>query len=157
MPLEKEFEAELPGVTGRALSLRKQGRMDEAAGVLDAFTAACFNRVLKKVDVLRRRFEEEVVEVSEKYKPYVGKYLANVGPFKNVEYTVVMQNDRLAVDVPDQRIYELKDPDAEGKWHFVLTDQIAVSFDRNNSNQVKGMSLHQAGMTFTLPRMADKE
>ena len=65
-PLEKEFEAELPGVTGRALSLRKQGRMDEAAGVLDAFTAACFSQVLKKVDALRRRFEEEVVEVPEK-------------------------------------------------------------------------------------------
>jgi len=54
-PLEKEFEAELPGVTGRALSLRKQGRMDEAASVLDAFTAACFKQVLKKVDALRRR------------------------------------------------------------------------------------------------------
>jgi hypothetical protein len=34
--------------------------------VLDAFTAACFNQVLKKVDALRRRFEEEVVEVPEK-------------------------------------------------------------------------------------------
>jgi len=155
--LEKEFEAELPGVTGRALSLRKQGRMDEAAGALDAFTAACFNQVLKKVDALRRRFEEEVVEVPEKYKPYVGKYLANFGPFKDVEYTVLMQNDRLAVDVPGQRIYELKDPDAEGKWYFVLTDQIAVSFDRNDSNQVNGMSLYQAGFTFTLPRIADKK
>ena len=95
--------------------------------------------------------------VPEKYKPYVGKYLANFGPFKDVEYTVCMQNDRLAVDVPGQRIYELKDPDTEGKWYFVLTDQIAVSFDRNNSNHVNGMRLYQAGYTFKLPRIADKE
>jgi len=68
-----------------------------------------------------------------------------------------VQNDLLAVDVPGQTIYELKDPDTEGKWYFVLTDQIAVSFDRNDSNQVNGMSLYQAGFTFTLPRIADKE
>jgi len=66
-----------------------------------------------------------------------------------------MQNDRLAVDVPGQRIYELKDPDTEGKWYFVLTDQIGVSFDRNDSNQVNGMRLYQAGYTFKLPRISD--
>jgi len=68
-PLEKEFEAGLPGVIDRAVSLRKQARMDEAAEILDAFSAACFNRVLIKVDALRRRFEEEVLEVPGGEKP----------------------------------------------------------------------------------------
>jgi plasmid maintenance system killer protein len=69
-----------------------------------------------------------------------------------VEFTVLVQNDRLAVDVPGQQIYELKEPDEEGKWYFAITDTIAVSFDRDDEGNVIGMKLYQAGYTFELPR-----
>ena len=49
-------------------------------------------------------------------------------------------------------LYELKPPDVEGKWYFALTSQIAVSFDMNEEEQVIGMKMYQAGMTFELPR-----
>ena len=88
----------------------------------------------------------------EEYEPYIGKYIANFGPFQDVEFTVLVQNDRLAVDVPGQTIYELKDPDEEDKWYFVITDDIAVSFNRDEEGNVIGMKLYQGGYTFELPR-----
>jgi len=86
------------------------------------------------------------------YEPYIGEYVANFGQFEDVEFTVLVQNDRLAVDVPGQQVFELKDPDEEGKWYFAISDTIAVSFDRDDEDNVIGMKLHQAGYTFELPR-----
>jgi hypothetical protein len=63
----------------------------------------------------------------------------------------MVQNNRLAIDVPGQQIYELKEPDSEGKWYFVLTKDIAVSFERDNGN-ITMMKLYQAGLTFELPK-----
>jgi CubicO group peptidase (beta-lactamase class C family) len=89
---------------------------------------------------------------TEDYEPYVGKYIANFGQFKDTIFTVLVQNERLAVDVPGQQIFELKEPDEEGKWYFVITNEIAVSFDRDENDNVIGMKMYQAGMTFELPR-----
>lgn len=86
------------------------------------------------------------------YEPYIGEYVANFGSFQDVMFTVLMQNERLAIDIPGQQIYELKEPDEEGKWYFVISDTIAVSFDRDDEDNVIGMKLHQAGYTFELPR-----
>ena len=102
-------------------------------------------------EALLGEWEEADTDDTNGYEPYIGEYVANFGQFKDVEFTVLVQNDRLAVDVPGQQIFELKDPDEEGKWYFVITDQIAVSFDRDDGNVI-GMKLHQAGYTFELPR-----
>jgi CubicO group peptidase (beta-lactamase class C family) len=88
----------------------------------------------------------------EDYEPYFGDYIANFGQFKDVVFTVLVQNGRLAVDVPGQQVFELKEPDAEGKWYFAITNEIAVSFERDQSDNVIGMKMYQAGMTFELPR-----
>jgi CubicO group peptidase (beta-lactamase class C family) len=86
------------------------------------------------------------------YEAYTGEYIANFAAFENVDFTVLVQNNRLAVDVPGQMIYELKAPDEEGKWYFTLTDEIAVSFDEDGEGTIFGMKMYQAGMTFELPR-----
>ena len=86
------------------------------------------------------------------YEQYLGKYIANFGPFEDERFVVLVQNDRLAIDVPGQRVYELKEPDEEGKWYFVLTNDIAVSFDLADNRQVTGMKMYQAGLVFDLPR-----
>ncbi|MGB6872660.1 MAG: serine hydrolase [Dehalococcoidia bacterium] len=91
-------------------------------------------------------------DATEDYEPYVGKYIANFGEFKNTVFTVLVQNDRLAIDVPDQQVFELKEPDEEGKWYFVISNEIAVSFERDENDNVIGMKMYQAGMTFDLPR-----
>jgi hypothetical protein len=67
-------------------------------------------------------------------------------------FTVLVQNDRLAVDVPGQTVFELRSPDDQGRWYFALTDAIAVSFEENDSGDVVSMTLYQAGLEFELPR-----
>jgi len=89
---------------------------------------------------------------SEDYEPYIGKYIANFGQFQDTVFTVLVQNDRLAVDVPGQQVFELKEPDEEGKWYFAITNDVAVSFERDEAGNVIGMKMYQAGMTFDLPR-----
>ena len=92
------------------------------------------------------------VENAEDYEPYIGEYIANFGQFKDTIFTVLVQNDRLAVDVPGQQVFELKEPDEEGKWYFAITNDVAVSFECDEADNVIGMKLYQAGMTFDLPR-----
>jgi CubicO group peptidase (beta-lactamase class C family) len=86
------------------------------------------------------------------YEQYTGAYIANFGTFKNTEFRVLVQDNHLAVDVPGQQVYELKEPDKEGKWYFAISDDIAVSFDRDNTGNVTGMKMYQAGMVFELPK-----
>jgi CubicO group peptidase (beta-lactamase class C family) len=89
---------------------------------------------------------------TEDYEPYIGEYIANFGQFEDEIFTVLVQNDRLAIDVPGQQIFELKEPDEEGRWYFVISNEIAVSFERDENNDIIGMKMYQAGMTFDLPR-----
>jgi CubicO group peptidase (beta-lactamase class C family) len=89
---------------------------------------------------------------SSEFAPYVGTYIGNFASFDNAKFTVQNKDGVLALDVPDQMLYELKLPDEDGKWYFALTDQIAVSFDRDDDDNVVGLKMYQAGMTFELPR-----
>ncbi len=93
---------------------------------------------------------ESAAEVD--YDDYVGKYVADFGTWEDVRFTVQTKGDRLAVDVPGQTLYELKNPDEDGKWFFALTDEIAVSFDRDEAGDVVGMKMYQSGFAFELPR-----
>lgn len=95
----------------------------------------------------------EAVQVSaDDLSSYVGNYTANFATFKDATFEVLVQNEHLAVDVPGQMTFELYSPDEEGKWYFRLTDQIAISFDRDDSGRPVGLRMHQSGMTFELPR-----
>ncbi|MDH5365012.1 MAG: beta-lactamase family protein, partial [Dehalococcoidia bacterium] len=96
--------------------------------------------------------DADATDTTEDYEPYIGKYIANFGQFQDTEFTVLVQNDRLAIDVPGQQIFELKEPDEEGKWYFVISDEIAISFERDDTGNVSGMKLYQAGLTFELPK-----
>lgn len=86
------------------------------------------------------------------YEPYLGEYYADFGSFKEEYLAVLVQNGKLAVDVPRQTIYELKPENEEGKWAFAITDTIAVSFEKNEAGAVQLMRLHQNGFDFELPK-----
>jgi CubicO group peptidase (beta-lactamase class C family) len=88
----------------------------------------------------------------EDYGPYIGDYIANFGTFKDEIFTVLVQNGRLAIDIPGQNVFELKEPDEEGKRYFVISDEIAVSFERDENDNVIAMYMYQGGGTFDLPR-----
>ncbi len=58
--LEKEFEAGISDVVNSATRLRKDGRTEQAADILDAYTAECLSKVLLKVNELRTGFASRV-------------------------------------------------------------------------------------------------
>jgi secernin len=124
--LEKDFESGIPDVVKRAVELRKSGENNSAVKVLDEYTVECVQKALDKVNELRKRFEEMVIEVPKEYEPYLGKYIANFSQFIDKE-----------------------EPDEEGLWYFAITNTVAVSFEIDNENRVVGMKMHQ---TTEIPR-----
>ena len=84
--------------------------------------------------------------------PYLGKFVADFGPFDDARFTVSAENGRLYVDVPGQTKYELKAPNEEGHWVFALTDAIKVSFDLDQaSGKAQVLHMYQGGLEFELP------
>lgn len=92
---------------------------------------------------------EPVLDLAE-VQPYLGNYHLDK---LNADVTVLVQDGHLAVDVPGQRIYELKPPDAQGRWVFAMTDQIAISFVKNQKNEVTTLTFHQSGLDLEAPRL----
>lgn len=150
-PLEVEFEAELAAVLQEARALRSAGRAKEAAERLDAYSAACAARALATVTELRDRLRALVVEVPAAYLPYLGRYGANLGG-QAVSMEVLFQSGRLALRLPDDRIFELLEPDETGRWVFALTDQASVVFDREGTAPASSLTFQQAGVAFELRR-----
>lgn len=74
---------------------------------------------------------------------------------KNLDVTVVIQNNRLAVDHPGQMVYELTPPDSDGWCTFRVTDAIRVRFNRDSDGNVVSMSHQQNGAEITFERVAD--
>lgn len=76
---------------------------------------------------------------------------------QNKDCEVLMQNGRLAIDVPGQMVYELRAPNDEDKWVFRATDGIAIRFNHADDGDVESLTMFQAGREFTLPRTGDPE
>jgi hypothetical protein len=96
--------------------------------------------------------QRAVAEVPPMYKPYLGVYLADFAAHNNEEFTVKVVNGHLAVDIPSQLVFELHDPDEEGRWKFKMADEIAVSFERDADGIVNLMKIYQAGYVFDVPK-----
>ena len=90
---------------------------------------------------------------ADKLAEYVGEY-----PFAALGVTVkaLVKDGKLCLDVPGQTVYELKWPDAGGKWFFALTNTIAVGFVRDDKGQITSMTMYQGGLEMDLPRKGVK-
>jgi hypothetical protein len=71
-----------------------------------------------------------------RYLPYLGRY---DGPRK--VFTVLVQNKRLAVDIPGRMVFELKDPDGQDRWYFMITPDVYITFAEDDSHKVTGMTM----------------
>lgn len=142
--LEEEFASGVPDVIQRAVELRNTGNTEEAAKVLDDYTARCVSKAVEKVNELRLRFEN--AGVPDRFKPYMGTYLANFGTFKNAEFNVTVQNNSLAVDIPVQGVVELKEPDEFGRRYFKVSNQVAVSFEEGEEGMVSTLKFHETNI-----------
>lgn len=94
---------------------------------------------------------EPVVPLPVEWKPYLGTYYANFAHYKNAPFKVLFQNGHLAVDIPDQLVFELNKPNSEGRWAFVISDKITVGFKKDATGKVISMNLKQAMASYDLP------
>ncbi len=91
-------------------------------------------------------------EVPESLRPYVGMFVANFASFDNEEFEVRVRDGKLVLDIPSQIPFELLEPDDQGQWAFAMApEQIKVTFDRNDEDEVIGLRLHQAGQVWEVP------
>jgi hypothetical protein len=86
-------------------------------------------------------FNEDASPLSEEFKPFIGQYTANFGPYKDVKFKVLVQNESLAVDIPGSMIFELNEPDENGWRTFKLTKNVSVLFMDDDSGKVKEMKM----------------
>jgi len=144
-PLEEAFAQELPLVLAEAEQLRADGQAEDAAVRLATFSAQCVEEALAVANELREQLSAELAsqEIPEHLQPYIGTYEAT---FDDSVYSVVVKAGRLALDVPGQTVYELKDPDETGRWAFVLSGDLAVSFVSDGAGLVTSLILYQSGL-----------
>ena len=87
----------------------------------------------------------------EDFSRFIGEYVSTIpGMSENME--VLVQDGKLAVDVPGQMVYTLVDPDEDEWRYFEATDTVAVSFDEGPEGEIVALRLHQGGMSFELLR-----
>ena len=91
-------------------------------------------------------------EIRVQYEGYLGSYIANFGSFRNAEFVVSVQNGGLALDIPNQLVFELEEPDEDGNWVFKLMDVVSVSFELDENGNATMMRLNQGGAVFELPK-----
>ncbi|MCK5653302.1 MAG: beta-lactamase family protein [Gemmatimonadetes bacterium] len=84
--------------------------------------------------------------IPDAFRPYLGLYRADFGPYQGAEFTVLVQGGALAVDIPGQMVFTLEEPDEEGWRSFTLTDLIAVSFQEGASGEVEALWLAQTSV-----------
>jgi transglutaminase-like putative cysteine protease len=82
----------------------------------------------------------------ERYAPYLGKYSVPEAPAERAVIQVLLQNGGLALDVPFQTAFELKDPDTDGIWYFKITDRHGVSFRKDASGPIDGLTIFETVM-----------
>ena len=105
-----------------------------------------------EIDRLLIHTKREEAQVPEELKAYVGTYTALSGPLMHREFEILVQNGRLAVNLPQQIVAGLEEPDAEGLWRLTIDPSAAVSFVEDETGEVTAMRWHQAGGVFELPR-----
>src|SRR5262249_12944834 len=69
----------------------------------------------------------------------------------NTPFRVLYQNGCLALDIPDQLVFELKPLEKEGRFTFAFTDKITIAFQQDAAGKTTGLQLTQAGKTIELP------
>jgi len=98
--------------------------------------AVMFNPIEMKIISYQLSEEATPDKGTEKYAPYIGEYQAE----QNV-ITVLVQNGSLALNIPGQMIFELKDSDKNGDWFFKLTSRASVSFTSDSTGEINEMTI----------------
>ncbi len=100
-------------------------------------------------DLMRRGAEAPVEIDLEAARRYLGAYHDE----RLGDFTVLIQNNRLAVDVPGQMVYELYPPDDQGRCLFRVKEGLWVRFNDGTEEAVASLTMSQDGHESELPRL----
>ncbi len=79
--------------------------------------------------------------IPDEYQQYVGQYIANQGDFKDLEIKILVQNDKLAIDIPGTGVLNLNAPNEKQQWTLEVSNQISVKFKKTETGKIKEMLL----------------
>jgi putative CocE/NonD family hydrolase len=97
----------------------------------------------------------EGVELGEEMDPdelarYVGEYHAAA---QDITATVLIQNNRLAIDWPGETLYPMHPPDAQGVWVFLASDAWRVTFEEDDAGEITSLVYAQPGAEIPMRRV----
>ena len=150
VPGQQNYELKPPGEDGKrefALTNTIAVRFEREAGKVNTMHLyqAGFD-----FELFREGYTPPAEVPLETLEPLLGEYEhAVLGRAK-----VLVRNNRLAIDVPKQMVYELYPPDEEGMWRFRVKKDISIAFSPKDSPTK--VVLHQGGKTFDLDRVKTK-
>ena len=102
-------------------------------------TSSSFNG--KKFEIIDYKLGDKTIETAgAKYSEYFGKY-TNLETGRTFE--VMEKEGNLSVDIPGQVVLPFSEPDQNGKWHCKLSPTLYLEFNRDESNQIAEMLLHE--------------
>ena len=112
------------------------------AGHIRLGEKASFNP--KEMEILEYRMiggdirEADTIPVE--FQPYIGKY---TDLSRNRVFTIVYQDNSIAVNIPGQMVFVLNKPDDEGRWYPKMTRQLYFQLPKNTVGQVEKMLVTQ--------------
>lgn len=104
-------------------------------GVADS-KAIALNPISMEILDYRPEETDQSHAVPDIYLPYIGDYQGERGVAQ-----ILVKNGGLALQLPERPLFELKDPDEEGRWLFKLTDRASVSFSRSESGEIDRLTI----------------
>jgi len=73
---------------------------------------------------------------SKKYQPYLGRYKGPRGII-----IVSLEEGGLVLTLSDKRVFGLREPDDKGEWLFKLSRDVGVTFERDASGRISGLTI----------------
>ncbi|MBN2070498.1 MAG: transglutaminase domain-containing protein [Candidatus Krumholzibacteriota bacterium] len=106
------------------------------------FRSATIALNAKSIEILEHRTGEEKVagqQLDGKFDTFTGDY---AGP-EGMVFKVLVQNGTLGVDIPNQIVLLLHDPDEDGRRYAKLTNRLFITFDEDGEGKISAMILHE--------------
>lgn len=78
------------------------------------------------------------------YERYVGDYRNVALPDdENRGLKVLVQDNALAIDIPNRMVLAFKDPDEKGRWLCTMSPRLFLTFDENDTGDIEIMKVHE--------------
>jgi transglutaminase-like putative cysteine protease len=78
------------------------------------------------------------------YEQYVGDYRnVQLPDDENRGLKVLVQDNALAIDIPNRMVLAFKDPDEKGRWFCTMSPRLFLTFDETDTGDIEIMKVHE--------------